>query len=106
MTNAMIVANAQFELMKQGKIGSTGRMLSYVNGDGEEVKIPEPEEIHTFMRWKELGYKVQKGEKAVASLPIWKHAAKVNKETGEEEDARMFVKVSAFFARHQVVEAA
>ena len=106
MTNAMIVANAPFELMKQGKIGSTGRMLSYVNGDGEEVKIPEPEEIHTFMRWKELGYKVQKGEKAVASLPIWKHAAKVNKETGEEEDARMFVKVSAFFARHQVVEAA
>lgn len=102
MTNEMIVLNAQFELMEQGKIGTTGRMLAYVNGEGNVVRVPEPEEIHTFMRWKELGFKVQKGEKAIAKIPVWKHTAKVNEETGEEENARMFLKTSSFFARHQV----
>lgn len=106
MTNEMIVLNARFELMKQGKVDSTGRMLEYVGADGEAVRVPEPEEIHTFARWKEMGFSVKKGEKAVAKLPIWKHTAKVNDETGEEEDARMFLKTSAFFARHQVSEVA
>ena len=106
MTNEMIVLNARFELMKQGKVGSTGRTVEYVGADGKTVSVPEPEEIHTFARWKGLGFSVKKGEKAIAKLPIWKRTAKVNDETGEEEDARMFMKTSAFFARHQVSEVA
>ena len=102
MTNAMIIFVAQQQLLSEGKIQPTGRILKGLNGAGEEISYPEAEVIHTYAHWRELGYQVQKGQKAVASLTIWKHAGKVNEETGEEENARMFMKTAAFFAAHQV----
>lgn len=64
------------------------------------------EEVHTFQRWKELGFCVQKGQTAVFSTPIWKFKSgkRVVEENGEvtETKSRMFMKRSAFFTRTQV----
>lgn len=63
--------------------------------------ISAKEEIHTFQKWKSLGYSVKRGEKAVTKLTIWKHTVKTDKESGEEETA-MFMKTAAFFSTSQV----
>lgn len=59
ITNAMIVQNAQFELLEAGKIGTTGRMLTCIDEAGNEFQTPEPEPIHTYQKWKQLGYHVK-----------------------------------------------
>lgn len=64
--------------------------------------IKPGEEIHTFQRWKAMGYSVRKGEKAVAKFPIWKMGTKKNDEGETEETGRMFMKMSAFFSASQV----
>ena len=104
MTNAQIIGNASIELMNAGVIGTTGRTLTFIDGSGTEITMPEPEAIHTYAIWKELGYQVMKGQKAVAKLTIWKHTTRTAKnEDGTEYEAEhMFPKTSAFFARHQV----
>ena len=105
MTNATIIQNAQLALMEAGKIGTTGRTLKAVDGVGNTITIPEPEPIHTYQRWKELGYQVQKGQKAVARLSIWKYAVKkMQSEDGvkEQPETRMFMKTAAFFSFSQV----
>lgn len=63
-----------------------------------------PEAIHTFALWKQLGYSVKKGEKAIAKFAIWKHTSKtVENEDGEEEEkTNMFLKTAAFFKLSQV----
>lgn len=70
MKNADIIFTQAQELMKAGIIGKTGRTSTakVVNADGEEEEIivEEAEPIHTYAKWKELGFQVQKGEKAVA----------------------------------------
>jgi antirestriction protein ArdC len=80
--NVEIVALATAELINAGAISPT-------------------EEIHTFQKWKSLGYSVKRGEKAITKLTIWKHTSKVNAETQEEETA-MFMKTAAFFSTSQV----
>ena len=82
MTNAEIVALEWALLVGNGVISSD-------------------EEIHTFQKWKSLGYSVRKGEKAVASFTIWKHTTKTDKESGEES-AAMFMKKAHFFSTSQV----
>lgn len=103
ITNAMIISNAQQELLKTGKIKATGRTLQAII-NGEEKEIPEAEPIHTFSHWKELGYIVRKGEHAVANFSIWKYTTKA-KDLDEEEAQEKgfcFLKNSFFFAAHQV----
>ncbi len=105
MTNAQIISAAQFALMDAGKIGSTGRMLEVIDEAGNVHTMPEPEPIHTFNYWKECGYIVRKGQKAVTKLTIWKHTTKQpRQEDGEDTqpESRMFMKSSAFFALSQV----
>ena len=105
MTNQMIIFTAQQELLKEGKIHPTGRIFKMKNDDGTEIEYPEAEPIHTYAFWKELGYQVQKGQKAVTQLTIWKHVnGKVDESTGEEGEAKMFMKTASFFAAHQVKE--
>ena len=82
MTNAEIVAFAWGQLVGSGVISAN-------------------EEIHTFQKWKSLGYTVKRGEKAITKLTIWKHTSRTNKETQEEETA-MFMKQAAFFSTSQV----
>ena len=110
MTNAEIIFTAEQELAKDGIIKYTGRTFKGVDGEGNEIEVPETEEIHTFNYWKQNGYMVQKGQKAVAKLKIWKHTG-AKMETVETKDGgkveyqdhgRMFMKLSAFFSRSQV----
>lgn len=105
MTNEQIIFTEASELMKQGVLASTARILMKVlDKDGNEVEkwVDIPEDIHTYNGWKELGYQVQKGEKAIASFCIWKFVGKKN----DEDEDKMFLKKSAFFKKSQVKEVA
>ena len=77
MTNEQILLNVRYQLMEEGKIGSTGRFFEMQGEDGELKKVPEPEEIHSFSRWKEYGYGVKRGEKAIAKVEIWMRARRM-----------------------------
>lgn len=104
MTNVEIINTKAMELMKAGVIGTTGKMMlaKFVDENGDEVEkeIPEPEAIHTYAMWKQLGYQVQKGEKAVARFAIWKYVT--NKNEDDEEEPKMFMKNAAWFKASQV----
>lgn len=107
MTNAEIIMNESINLLEAGIIKGTGRMFKAIITDAEgnetEKMVEEPEVIHTYATWKQMGYQVKKGQKAKASFTIWKHVAgKKNKETGEEEESRMFMKKASFFTFEQV----
>lgn len=103
ITNAMIILNASMELMAQGKIKGTGRMIRVQFQDGER-EIPEPEQIHTYQHWKECGYQVRKGEHAVADFSIWKYTSKAKGQTEEEaqEKGFCFMKKAFWFTASQV----
>ncbi len=105
MTNVQIIGNAQEQLLRAGKIIATGRVLRAVDGAGNEITVPEAEPIHTYQTWKEMGFQVQRGEKAVCKLHIWKHTTRKAKgEDGSEGEtvSQMFMTSAAFFALHQV----
>ena len=105
MTNVQIIGNAQEQLLRAGKIKPTGRIFKAVDGAGNEITVPEAEPIHTYQTWKEMGYQVQRGEKAVCKLHIWKHTtrkAKTENGTEGETMSQMFMTSAAFFAMHQV----
>ena len=76
MTNAQIIFQASQELAEAGIIGYTGREFEAIDGEGNKIMMKETEEIHTYAAWKELGYQVQKGQKAVAKITIWKCTVK------------------------------
>lgn len=107
MTNEQILFNVRVQLMEEGKIGSTGRFFEVEDENGDIKKMLEPEEIHSFSRWKEYGYGVKRGEKAIAKVEIWKCVeAKKEEEKPEsketEEKDRMFKKMAFFFSPSQV----
>ena len=104
MTNAMIILNESVRLMEEGVLKGTGEFITVDNGDGTTRQLEMPEPIHTFNKWKELGYIVKKGEKSNIKFPIWKHSSKTTvDEAGEEkENTAMFMKTSAFFKFSQV----
>ena len=100
-TNGEIILKKSLELMEQGVLKPTGRMFIQELPDGTKVELPEPEPIHTYNGWKELGYQVRKGQKAVASFPIWKYQSKKN-EAGEEIGGKCWQKKSFWFTFDQV----
>ena len=108
MTNAQMIFNRQLELMEEGILKGTGRMVEavIVDADGNETKqmVEEPEDIHTYAIWKQMGYQVKKGQKAITSLTIWKHVERTKKnDNGEEEqEQKMFMKTAHFFKADQV----
>ena len=101
MSNEMIIFNARVKLMEKGILKGTGNIITVENEDGKKVQMEEPEEIHTFAGWKALKFNIKKGEKAVASFPIWKHTKRKPKEEGEEEE-KMFMTKAFFFKAEQV----
>lgn len=102
MTNADIIFSERMNLMNEGKIKSTGRKL-IVEINGEKQEIEEPEQIHTYQIWKELGYQVQKGQKAITQITIWKFTpAKDQDNQMLEEEGKMFLKKASFFSASQV----
>lgn len=105
MTNKMIVLLESVKLMEQGVLAPTGEKVIVENEDGEKKELDVPEEIHTYQVWKELGFQVQKGEKAIARFPIWKYTSKKIEKDGEEvEKSNMFMKTASFFKASQVKE--
>jgi len=107
VTNAQIIFNEAQRLAEAGAIKYTGREFVMETTDGEQITVKETEDIHTFNGWKERGYMVQKGQKAIARFPIWKHSPGKVKElpdgSGEYmEKAKMFMKQACFFSASQV----
>lgn len=43
------------------------------------------EEVHTFARWKQLGYKVKSGEHALFSTQLWKQCSRKKRQTVDED---------------------
>ena len=90
MNNAQIIFNESLELLKNGLIKSTGRKITVeYEKDGEKIteQIDEPEAIHTYKEWQNLGQQVQKGQKAVAKFTIWMYTSKSKKLTKEDADS-------------------
>ena len=104
VTNSMIILLESVKLMEQGIIGGTGETIVYEDENGNKKQVEMPEPIHTYQKWKELGYQVRREEKAIAKFPIWKYSESKRKDNDEQEKARakMFMKVSAFFKLSQV----
>jgi antirestriction protein ArdC len=102
MTNAMIIFNESQRLAEEGILNYTGREVTYVDEKGEEQIYKEVEPIHTYAMWKELGYQVQKGEKAKAQIIIWKFVSSKKEESDEEPNSKMFMKKASFFTQAQV----
>lgn len=105
MSNETIILNARFELMEEGILKGTGNIITVENEIGEEIEMEEPEVIHTYAGWKSLNRQVKKGEKSIATIPIWKHTVKkVKKEDNadeEKEQERMFMTNAFFFTEAQ-----
>lgn len=67
------------------------------------------EEVHTFARWKQLGYSVKKGEHALFSTSLWKQCKGRRKDNEEISDnseptGRCYLCKSYLFGRSQVEE--
>ena len=98
MTNAMIILWESVSLLELGIIKGTGRIFKFEDESGNIHELEEPEELHTYAAWQEIGRQVKKGEKAKAAITIWKQGKSyttTNKETGaeEEKEGRMFMKM-------------
>ncbi len=104
MTNEQIIWNNRVALMEQGVIGTTNHYVYVQNENGERQCITEPEQIHTFAGWKQMGYVVRKGEHAIAKFRIWKYTVKKVKddEKSEKEREQMIMTEAFFFSASQV----
>lgn len=106
MTNADIIFTESQKLMEEGIIGTTGRKFKAIvvnsEGEEEEIEVMEAEPIHTYNGWKERGYQVQKGEKAIAQFMIWKHVTKKAESEDEQDESKMFMKKASWFKFSQV----
>ena len=98
MTNAQIIFNESLDLMNEGKIGTTGRQITIkYEKDGEQITevVNEPETIHTYKEWQNLGMQVQKGQKAIAKFTIWMYASKTKKLSKEDADSINSIMINA-----------
>lgn len=108
MTNGEIILRESLELLKQGVLKPTGRVFVQELPDGQKVELPEPEPIHTYNGWKDLGYQVKKGEHAKATFPIWKYSWKKGEEekseeaNGEESGGKCWMRKAFWFTFDQV----
>lgn len=89
----MAMTNAELIAIEEGLLIADGLM-------------EEDEQLHTYARWKAIGFKVKKGEKAIAIFDVWKPCKvkvkdKDGKETGEIQK-KLFMVKSAFFKTSQV----
>lgn len=114
MNNAAIINMHQNMLVKEGILKYTGKVIHCKNLYGEPFDIPIVETIHTYNGWKERGYQVKKGEKAVAKFPIWKYIDRKayngdndelrGSQDGEDDrnKGKCMLKTAAFFTEAQV----
>lgn len=111
MTNAQIIFNASVQLMNDGVIKGTGRVFKFTDDAGNVQTLEEPEALHTFATWKEMGRVVKKGEKCRAKIQIWKYCAgkKDDDESKAEIEAdgdggKCYMKTAFFFTYDQTEE--
>lgn len=65
----------------------------------------EFEPLHTFQKWKEMGFKVKKGEHATVCTKLWKPKAKKFTDTnGEEKVENNFFLAKAYLFKLNQVE--
>lgn len=111
MTNEEIILKNRVFLMEEGVLKSDGTGDTLVFSDEKGTRVIEvPEEIHTFKKWKSLGYIVKKGEHSVARFPIWQKSKKKERRKPEdqEEGERLekgefyYMKTAFFFTADQV----
>lgn len=111
MSNEEIILKNRVFLMENGllKPNSNGETFMFTDEHGcREIEVPE--EIHTFKKWKSLGYIVKKGEHSIARFPIWQKSKKKErrKPDDQEEGERMekgtfyYLKTAFFFTADQV----
>lgn len=64
------------------------------------ISIP----LHTYAKWKQLGYQVKKGEKSMHRITIWKGCTKTIKTDEDTEivSSHVFMKEACFFTMAQV----
>ena len=105
ITNQQIILTESLRLMAEGVLKPTGRVFIRELDDGTKQELPEPEPIHTYNGWKELGYQVKKGEHAKAQFPIWKYKGQKNEETGEEVGGKCYQRIAFWFTFDQVEKA-
>ena len=109
MTNAMIILLKSVELMEQGVIKGTGQFReAEINGEIRKFEIPE--EIHTYAKWKQMGYQVIKGQKSNIKFQVWKYQSGQQVEDTDDNQneatgGRCYLRTASFFTRSQVKEA-
>ena len=105
MTNQIIILLESVKLMEEGKLQGSGRFTEIETPEGVE-RFEEPETIHTYAKWKALGYQVRKGEKSEIKIRVWKYRGGKHQtdEEGNEtiETGKMFMQTAAFFTAKQV----
>lgn len=104
MTNAMIILFESVKLMEEGKLKGTGQFVQVETENGIK-RLEMPEEIHTYAKWRELGYQVRRGEKSEIKIRVWKYRGRVqtDEESGEEvQTGSCFMKLASFFTMAQV----
>lgn len=102
MTNKMIILLESVKLMEAGVLSPTGEKVKVQLADGEK-ELDVPETIHTYKRWKAMGYQVKKGSKAIAQFPIWHYTSKkVESEEEAQESGHCYLRTASFFKAEQV----
>lgn len=86
MCNEELIFRAACDLVRAG--------LLAIDDDGIEP-------IHTYAEWKNHGYQVNKGEKAIAQFEIWNMATKKPKEGEEKGKSYFYLKKASFFKASQ-----
>ena len=75
MNNATIILLESVKLMEEGKLKGSGNFITIETQNGQK-EIEVPEAIHTYTKWKELGYQVKRGAKSEIKIPVWKYRGK------------------------------
>lgn len=93
MTNEEVIMRESIELVEQGKLALSD-------------DLPEP--IHTYQGWKSMGFKVKKGEHAIAKFAIWTPVKQKRKDDDADDDKkpkmRMYLETACWFKSSQVEE--
>ena len=103
MTNEQIIYENSVALMKQGILKCAGKMPYIDEETGEESEVDMPECIHTFQGWRELGYKVKRGEHHIAEFAIWSPVKQKKQDDDEDKPKqRMYLRRAFWFTMSQV----
>ena len=72
---------------------------AYKTANGLSLDTP----LYTYVVWRNMGYRVRKGEKCKHRVTMWKHTERKVKQDGEEKTVgRCFHKVVNLFEMSQV----